>query len=117
MIFEATNLFVRGLQMEDVELILKYSKEQCAKKELPDEVFDSLEETVEGYVIAVEYQGNGYASELVKPLTNWSKQNLNFNSVYGIEKTKNIPSLRCLEKEGFTLKRRNERLFWWYISS
>lgn len=144
-ILETARLIIRYFAEEDTPLVFRYSQEKCTKEELPDEVFDSLEETEEfisyfieqyekksyplvyavelkdsgvlighvslslieggkveiGYAIATEYQGNGYATELVKPFTRWAKETLKLESIYGIVKSKNIASRKCLEKAGF----------------
>jgi ribosomal-protein-alanine N-acetyltransferase len=52
-IFETDRLIVRRLTLDDVELLLKYSQEEITKKELPDEVFENIEqlqETVEYFI-------------------------------------------------------------------
>lgn len=148
-IIETARLIARYFTEEDAPLVYKYSQEQCTKEELPDEVFDSLEETAEfinyfieqyekksyplvyaiaqkdsdmlighvslspikggkieiGYAIATEYQGNGYASEIIKPFALWAKETLNIDTIYGIVKSKNIASWTCLEKAGFTFQK------------
>lgn len=149
-ILETERLIVREITLEDVPLAYKQSQEECTKNELPDEVFDGIEGTIEvlkflisryknksyplgyaielkgictyighvslsiigkngddvelGYAIATDYQGNGYASEVIKPFTEWAKQTLNLDKVYGIAKTSNTASWRILEKSGFELK-------------
>jgi ribosomal-protein-alanine N-acetyltransferase len=45
MIIETDRLIVRKLSLDDAELLFKYSREEIAKKELPDEVFESITET------------------------------------------------------------------------
>lgn len=62
-----------------------------------------------GYAIATEYQGLGYASELIRPFTEWAKAALKLNKLYGIVKASNLASWKCLEKAGFTLLKEETR--------
>jgi len=72
-LFETESLIVRKLSLDDVELLFKYSQEEIVRKELPDEVFESIIETKK----AIEYFMSNYDNKY--PL------------VYGIIlKTKNI---------------------------
>ena len=54
-----------------------------------------------GYAIATDYQNKGYASELINPFTNWVKEKLKIDKIYGVVKKDNIPSWKILEKNGF----------------
>ena len=65
-----------------------------------------------GYAIATDYQNKGYASEIITPFINWSKNILicdwpnspqNIERIIGVTKKENIASWRVLEKNGFTL--------------
>jgi ribosomal-protein-alanine N-acetyltransferase len=72
-LFETDRIIVRYLSPDDIKLLFKYSQEEITKKELPDEVFESIEKTKE----TVKYLISNYDSKY--PL------------VYGIIlKTKNI---------------------------
>lgn len=57
------------------------------------------------YAIADRFQHNGYAAELVVPFTAFAKANFGLETLYGIAKSKNTASCKCLEKAGFKLKR------------
>jgi len=57
-----------------------------------------------GYAIATEYQNNGYMSEIIIPFTDWIKNNLRIEKIYGIAKEENIASWKILEKNGFELE-------------
>jgi [ribosomal protein S5]-alanine N-acetyltransferase len=57
-----------------------------------------------GYAIATEYQNNGYMSEIIIPFTNWIKNNLRIEKIYGITKDENATSWKLLEKNGFKLE-------------
>jgi [ribosomal protein S5]-alanine N-acetyltransferase len=46
-LFETNRIIIRRLSINDSELLFKYSQEEITKKELPDEVFDSIIETKE----------------------------------------------------------------------
>jgi len=46
-LFKTNRLIVRKLSVNDSEYLFKYSQEEITKKELPDEVFDSIAETKE----------------------------------------------------------------------
>lgn len=54
-----------------------------------------------GYAIATEYQNKGYMSEIIKPFTDWVKNNSKIEKIYGITKRENTPSWKILEKNGF----------------
>ena len=43
-----------------------------------------------GYAIATDFQNNGYASEIIKSFSDWAKNKLNINKMYGIVKKQNI---------------------------
>lgn len=58
-ILETDRLIIRELSLNDAELLLKYSQEDITKKELPDEVFDNIEEVKEIINIFI----NNYNSE------------------------------------------------------
>jgi len=66
-----------------------------------------------GYAIATEYQNNGYMSEIIIPFTNWIKNNLRVEKIYGIAKRENTASWKVLEKNGFELEEEgiNENYF------
>ena len=42
-LFETNRIIVRRLSIKDSELLFKYSQEKITKRELPDEVFDSMQ--------------------------------------------------------------------------
>ena len=44
-LLETERLIIRKLNLNDIDLLFKYSQEKITKKELPDEVFDNIEET------------------------------------------------------------------------
>lgn len=44
-ILETERLVIREFLLDDTQLIFEYSQEDCTKNELPDEVFEDLEET------------------------------------------------------------------------
>lgn len=148
-IFETDRLIVRRLMVGDAPLVFEYSQEQCTRDELPDEVFDSLEEATDririlsvsyecksyplvyavalkesgllighvslsaiedgkveiGYAIATAHQRKGYATELIRPFAQWAKNNLGINAIYGIVKSSNTASWKCLEQAGFILQK------------
>ena len=62
-----------------------------------------------GYAVATEYQGRGYASELIGPFAEWAKTALRIDKLYGIVKASNAASWKCLEKAGFILVREETR--------
>lgn len=65
-----------------------------------------------GYAIAANYQGNGYATEIVRPFVEWGKNHQKLQKVYAIVKASNIASLKTIEKSGFTLVNEGERKCW-----
>jgi len=55
-LFETNRIIVRKLSLNDSEYLYKYSQEEITKKELPDEVFDNITETME----TIEYFISNY---------------------------------------------------------
>ncbi|NJE06589.1 N-acetyltransferase [Thermococcus sp. M36] len=62
-----------------------------------------------GYFLAREYWGRGYASEAVKLALEYAFEWLNLRKVYARVYEPNVPSIRVLEKNGFTLAGRWKR--------
>jgi RimJ/RimL family protein N-acetyltransferase len=69
-LIETNRLIVHKLSLDDAELLFKYSQEEITKKELPDEVFETIEKTK----IAIKYFMINYDYEI----------NFSFPLVYGI---------------------------------
>ena len=44
-LFETERLIIRKLNLNDIDLLFRYSQEKITKKELPDEVFHNIDET------------------------------------------------------------------------
>jgi ribosomal-protein-alanine N-acetyltransferase len=66
-----------------------------------------------GYGIVPDYQGSGYASEIVRAFVDWLNQCPEITKVVAECAEDNIASKRVLEKTGFQLvKRRNGMLYW-----
>ena len=59
LLIETNRLIVRRLMLKDIELLLKYSQEEITKKELPDEVYENIEEAQK----MVEYFIENYNSK------------------------------------------------------
>lgn len=57
-----------------------------------------------GYMIAPEYQGKGYATEVCRAILTYAKEELEAESVNCLVDEKNVPSVRLVEKLGFTYK-------------
>ena len=55
-----------------------------------------------GYMIAPEYQGKGYATEVCRAILIYAKEELEAESVNCLVDEKNVPSVRLVEKLGFT---------------
>jgi RimJ/RimL family protein N-acetyltransferase len=51
-----------------------------------------------GYAIATDFQNKGYASEIIIPFSNWEKNKLKINKIYGVVKKQNISSWKVLGK-------------------
>jgi [ribosomal protein S5]-alanine N-acetyltransferase len=153
-ILETKRLIIREFVPEDSERLYLYSREEIAKKELPDEVLENEVEAAEkikifkgkyphnyplvyaiaskeagclighiclspipegievGYAIAIDYQGNGYATEVVRPFIEWGKKHQKLEKIYAIVKASNTASLRTVEKSGFTLESEGKRKCW-----
>lgn len=150
---QSKRLNLRRFLPSDGPAIFAYSQEECTKRELPDEVFDSLDETLEimdglnanadtgdypivycislrendhpighvslspleggvleiGYAIGEAYQDYGYGSEATDLFTRWALAEGGIKRLYAIVKESNIPSIRCVEKAGYRLLRKEER--------
>ena len=65
-----------------------------------------------GYAIATDYQGNGYATEIVKPFAEWSKKHQKLDKIYAIVKVSNTKSLKIVENSGFILESEGKRRCW-----
>ena len=57
------------------------------------------------YAISDRFQHKGFASELVGPFTRYAKEHFHLHALYGIAKSNNTASCRCLEKAGFVLQK------------
>ena len=57
-----------------------------------------------GYMIAPEYQRKGYATEVCRAILTYAKEELEAESVNCLVDEKNVPSVRLVEKLGFTYK-------------
>ncbi|MBW9158699.1 GNAT family N-acetyltransferase [Clostridium tagluense] len=62
--------------------------------------------------MATDYQGNGYATEVVRPFVEWGKKQQKLEKIYAIVKVSNAASLRTVEKSGFTLESEGKRKCW-----
>ena len=65
-----------------------------------------------GYAIATDYQGNGYATEIVRPFVEWGKKHQKLDKIYAIVKVSNTKSLKIVEKSGFILESEGKRRCW-----
>ncbi len=59
-LFKTDRLILRKLLLNDVNLLYKYSQEEITKKELPDEVFESIEKTKEVVETLISNYDNNY---------------------------------------------------------
>ena len=60
-LFETVRLYVRKLSLSDAKLLFKYSQEDITKKELPDEVYENINEISEAikfFMTNYEYEYN-----------------------------------------------------------
>lgn len=57
-----------------------------------------------GYMIAPEYQRKGYATEVCRAILTYAKEELEAESVNCLVDEKNVPSVRLVERLGFTYK-------------
>ena len=58
-----------------------------------------------GYGICKKYSGNGYATELLKAMTEFIKRTFGINILYGRVMRGNNASVRVLEKNGYEFVR------------
>ncbi|MDD3242935.1 MAG: GNAT family N-acetyltransferase [Eubacteriales bacterium] len=64
-----------------------------------------IDEGIEiGYAIGQAHQGQGYATEAVRAMTDWAKKALAASTVYGVVRQVNPGSCRVLEKAGYALQ-------------
>jgi hypothetical protein len=59
-LFETPRLTVRKLSLNDAELLFKYSREDIAKEELPDEEFENIEKANAAIEYFISNYDNGY---------------------------------------------------------
>ena len=64
-----------------------------------------------GYHIAIQYCGNGYATNALSLFLKYLKDNIDINEVYGIALADNIASRRVLEKNNFILYFEGEGMY------
>ena len=62
------------------------------------------------YAFAPSVWGQGYATELVRAALSFAFGNLSASEVHAFAKPENVPSVRVLEKSGFTLLRYEPRI-------
>jgi len=58
-LFETDRLIIRRLSTDDAEILLKYSQEEITRKELPDEVFENIEDikkAIEYFIMNYDYK-------------------------------------------------------------
>ncbi len=53
-ILETNNLLIREFLREDVPLVMQYSQESCKRNELPDEVFETMEQAADQINICID---------------------------------------------------------------
>ena len=70
-----------------------------------NEVDGKPEEVEVGYTICQEYQGRGYATELLAGMCDFVKSNFEFRTLYGRVMRGNDASIRVLQKNGFVFIR------------
>ena len=66
-----------------------------------NEVDGKPDEVEIGYGICKKYSGNGYATELLKAMTDFIKRTFEINVLYGRVMRGNSASVRVLEKNGY----------------
>jgi [ribosomal protein S5]-alanine N-acetyltransferase len=78
---------------------------------LPDE---SGKSTI-GYGLDLRYHGKGYASEALNALIEWGFRNPNLTLITAETPEKNFPSHKVLEKNGFTLEKKDYGFLYWQL--
>jgi len=148
MSIETKNLVIRPLSILDTEKVYEMSQEAGMKAFLPDQVYESKEQTIEiiefliskyghqsivdqlpyvlgielkennelighvglsridkgieiGYAIEEKYQGQNYATEAVKAMSNLALSNPQVNEIWAVIDFKNMASIRVLEKSDY----------------
>lgn len=66
-----------------------------------NEVAGKSNEVEIGYTISQNYSGNGYATELVKAMTEFAASTLGVDTLYGRVLRGNYASVRVMEKNGY----------------
>ncbi|WP_262926575.1 GNAT family N-acetyltransferase [Thermococcus henrietii] len=64
------------------------------------------------YYLAPEERGKGYGTEVVRLLCEYAFRHLNLRKVWAKVHSDNIPSIRVLEKNGFSLSGRFREHVW-----
>lgn len=66
-----------------------------------NEVVGSDNEVEIGYSICNEYSGNGYATETVIAMTNYTEHTFGIKALYGRVMKGNVASVKVMEKTGY----------------
>lgn len=68
-----------------------------------------------GYGIDADNRNNGYITETIKGLIEWTRKNTNVKTIKAETENSNTPSFKVLEKNGFKLSDKKEDLYIWYL--
>lgn len=105
MIFETEHLRIRKFKIEDAKRLFENHLEADVRKWIPNESYNEVEgnpdEVEIGYSICKKYSGKGYATELVKAMTEFVVETFAVNVLYGRVMHGNNASVRVLEKNGY----------------
>lgn len=74
---------------------------------------DEKGEVMVGYMIDRKYQGKGYASEALTRLAEWIFSHPEVNVIRADTEEDNLPSQKVLERSGFTLLAKENKLYHW----
>lgn len=61
-----------------------------------------------GYFLGKHHTGKGYATRAVRTLTDYAFTKLNYAEIHGVVAKTNLPSMRVLQRAGYTVKHRGE---------
>ncbi|PEY43898.1 GNAT family N-acetyltransferase [Bacillus cereus] len=76
---------------------------------------DSIGTVEIGYSIVSNYQGNGYATEMVSAFVKWLQQNEEVQTIKADCLMSNVASSRVLEKAGFTCVLEEQHMKYWIV--
>lgn len=68
-----------------------------------------------GYGIDSAFQNKGYITEAISAAVNWARTQPVVQFITAETEKENVPSMRVMEKAGFTKFKETETMIWWHL--